>query len=109
MQVSETIRKRREELGLTQDELARLTGYKSRSSINKIEQGENDLPRQKVELFAEALRIPPARLMGWEDSARPVSDEEIKFALFGGDAAEIDDETFEEVKRYARYLKERGK
>ena len=40
----ERIRRRREELGLSQDELAKKLGYKSRSSINKIEKGENDIP-----------------------------------------------------------------
>lgn len=38
---------------------------------------------------------------------RPVSDADLKFALFGGDK-EISDAQFEEVKKYARYLKERG-
>ena len=37
---------------------------------------------------------------------RPASDEELKFALFGGDG-EITDEMFEEVKRFAAYVKQR--
>ena len=36
-EVYKRIRQRREELGLSQDELAKKLGYKSRSSINKIE------------------------------------------------------------------------
>lgn len=47
LKVGERIRIKREELGITQDELAQLTGYKSRSSINKIEKGGNDLPQSK--------------------------------------------------------------
>ena len=35
---------------------------------------------------------------------RPVSDEDIKFALFGGDG-EITDEMYEEVKRFANFIK----
>ena len=36
-----------------------------------------------------------------------VTDEDIKFALFGGDE-EITDEMYEEVKKFASYLKHRG-
>lgn len=39
-------------------------------------------------------------------SSRPVSDDDIKFALFGGDG-EITDEMYEEVKRFAAYVKQR--
>ena len=51
------IRARREELNLSQEELAKRMGYKSRSSINKIEMGENDIPQSKVEAFARALKM----------------------------------------------------
>ena len=40
------------------------------------------------------------------DTPRLVRDEDIKFALFGGDG-EITDEMFEEVKRFAAYVKQR--
>ena len=65
------IRARREELNLSQEELAKRMGYKSRSSINKIEMGENDIPQSKVEAFARALNTTPAYLMGWEDYSVP--------------------------------------
>lgn len=56
--IGNSIKNRRIELGMTQDELAEKTGYKTRSSINKIEKGLNDLPRNKIELFARALDVP---------------------------------------------------
>ena len=71
LNVGERIRKCREKLNMTQDELARLTGYKSRSSINKIEKGGNDLPQSKIVLFAKALKTTPSYLMGWEDETTP--------------------------------------
>lgn len=61
------IKQLREAKGLSQDELAKKTGYTSRSSIAKIEKGEVDLPRSKIIAFAEALDTTPAFLMGWED------------------------------------------
>lgn len=67
LKVGERIRIKREQLDMTQDELAQLTGYKSRSSINKIEKGGNDLPQSKIVAFAKALNTTPSYLMGWED------------------------------------------
>ena len=68
MTIGERIKNRREELGMTQDELARKCGYKSRSSINKIELSR-DLPLKKVSLMADVLQTTPGYLMGWEDMA----------------------------------------
>lgn len=67
MTFGQRVRARREELGLTQEELATRLGYKSKSSINKIETGINNLPMSKVARFARALEIDPDLLMGWGD------------------------------------------
>ena len=50
---------------------AELLGYKSRSSINKIEVEGRDIPRSSVIKFAKALDVTPAYLMGWEDEPKP--------------------------------------
>lgn len=65
------IRSRREELGLSQEELAARMGYKSKSSINKIEMGVNDIPQSKVFAFAKALETTTAYLMGCDDTLPP--------------------------------------
>ena len=65
--IGENIRKKREELGLSQEELATRMGYKSKSTINKIELGINDIPQSKIEKFAEVLGTTPTVLMGWVD------------------------------------------
>ena len=41
LEIYKRIRARREELGISQEELAKRMGYRSRSSINKIENGED--------------------------------------------------------------------
>lgn len=41
-----------------------------------------------------------------EIGKRPVSEDEIKFALFGGDG-EITDAMYDEVKKFAAYIKQR--
>lgn len=65
LELYDRIRMRREELNLSQDELARKLGYRSRSSINKIEKGINDIPQSKIKAFASALDTTPEYLMGW--------------------------------------------
>lgn len=62
------IKERREELGLTQEDLAIRMGYKSKSSINKIEMGKNDIPQSKVVAFAKALQTTTAYLMGVDEA-----------------------------------------
>lgn len=64
MDIGKKIKKRREELGMTQDELATKVGYKSRSSINKIEIDGRGIPHSKIEVFSKALQINPIELMG---------------------------------------------
>lgn len=68
MTVGERIKQRRMELGLSQEEVALKAGYKSRSSVNKLE-GSRNLPLSKVEKMAAALECSPSYLMGWLDEA----------------------------------------
>lgn len=65
--VGDNIAWTRKQLGWTQEELALKMGYKSKSTINKIELGINDIPQSKIAKFAEVLGTTPARLMGWDD------------------------------------------
>lgn len=67
MKIGDRIKYRREELGLSQDELARRLGYKSRSSINKIERDASGLPQSKIAAIAKALHTTPSYIMGWQE------------------------------------------
>ncbi len=67
MDIGERIKKRREELGLSQSELARMVGYTSRSTINKIEKDGRGISQSKIVDIARALKVTPSYLMGWED------------------------------------------
>ena len=64
--LSVRIRQRREALGMSQEELAARMGYRSKSSITKIEKGINDIPQNKLEDFAAALETTTAWLLGLE-------------------------------------------
>jgi len=67
-EIGKRIRTRREAMGITQEELAKKLGYKSKTTIAKIEIGVNDIAQSKVVEFAAALGTTPAYLMGWEET-----------------------------------------
>lgn len=77
MSVAQNIRLRRLELGMSQDELAAVLGYKSRSSVAKIESGDNDIPLSKLLEIARALDIDAAELLSGA-SGRPSAPAQIE-------------------------------
>ena len=66
MTLGEKVKARREQIGMTQEELAKKMGYKNKSSITKIEKGERDLPQSKIKQIADCLGTSPSYLMGWQ-------------------------------------------
>lgn len=75
----EKVRQLRIERGLSQDDLAQLCGYRSRSSINKIEKGVYDLPLPKMKALADALGVEPT--VFWSvDEPVELKDDEIQMA-----------------------------
>lgn len=69
MTLGERIKYARQKKGISQTELAQLLGYKSRSSINKIEVDGRDVPRSMIVKFAQVLDVTPSYLMGWEEES----------------------------------------
>lgn len=67
-----------------------------------------------IKKLTEYFGITIAELMGETEKApaesgkHSVSDDDIKFALFGGDG-EITDAMYEEVKQFAAFVKNRGR
>lgn len=58
--------------------------------------------------LADYFGVSVGYLLGKEEAAgvRPVTDDDIKFALFGGDG-EITDAMYDEVRSFAAYVKQR--
>lgn len=77
--IGSRIRNRREELGLSQDELGKRLGYRSRSSINKIELDQRNLTQSKIKAIADALETTPAYIMGWDEPDQKLNEENLKF------------------------------
>ncbi len=66
--VKEIIKERRQQLGLTMKEVAEAVGV-SEATVSRWESGDiENMRRDKIAKLAEALKISPAVLMGWEDN-----------------------------------------
>lgn len=66
MTIGDRVKELRTKKGLTQQDLAELLGYKTKSSVAHIEKGR-DIPRAMVVKLANILDTTPAYLMGWTD------------------------------------------
>ena len=60
------IKKRREELQMSQRDLAAKAGYKDNSTIAKMEKGQVDITIGRLKKIAEALETTPEKLMGFD-------------------------------------------
>ena len=83
----------------------------NRSAVAKWKNGGSPNGTTAAKL-ADYFGVTTDYLLGKTDlrpEAKPtVSDEDIKFALFGGDG-DITDEMYDEVKRFAAYVRQREK
>lgn len=61
--VGQKIRDRRKQLGLSQEELAILIGCKSKSTVCKVERGEDNLTILLLKRYADALETTPSELL----------------------------------------------
>lgn len=105
--IGDRIRKQRESLCMTQEELAHKLGYKSRSSVNKVE-NSRELSNKKVLQYASALNISPAYLMGWEEGSEKAIDNshDKKIKLLIETTKNYNEKSMERLLAYAEKLKE---
>ena len=82
MTIGERIKIRRQELNMSQEELAAKIGYKDRSTVSYIEKNGENLPLPKVKEIASALNTTPSYLMGWEDELQEAFDNPDRRVLF---------------------------
>ena len=75
--IGKRIQFKRKALNMTQEELATKMGYKSKSTINKIELGINDIPQSKIVQFAVVLDTTPAYLLGIEEKNSSPSEDDL--------------------------------
>lgn len=80
MSIGTNIKRRRLELRMSQQELADAMGYKTRSTIAKIESGENDVSQKKIQKFAAVLDTTvEALVVGYTPSAPMIVSDVTRF------------------------------
>ena len=94
MELYKNIKRRREELGMTQTKLAELTGYADKTAISKIESGHIDLSQSKIITFAKALKTTPSDLMGWDDNTVQTNEQDTYYT--DPETAKIAQEIFDD-------------
>ena len=110
MSIGKRIKERRKRLGYSAEDLAARLG-KSPATIYRYENGDIEkLPGDLIAPLAELLNTSPAYLLGLEepqaDTPRSITDQELKFALWG-ESDEMDDADLAAVRQYAAFIKER--
>ena len=135
MTLGARIRTARKTIGLTQAQLADLCGMAT-ITIQQYERDKRTPDIEKIFLLAEKLRTTVEYLIGTVDENGyltpetfgdpddyefvkalgltsppqepnpPADEEDIKFALFGGES-EITDEMYEEVRQFAKFVRQR--
>lgn len=98
MALGENIKHARMKAQISQDELAKRLGYKSRSTIAKIESGENDLTQKKVAAFAKALNVSIDFLM--DGNGNENNSQGVRIPVLGRIVAGIPLEAIEEIEDY---------
>ena len=106
MTVGEKIKYLRESMNLTQTELGDKLGVK-KNAVSKWECGRvEDIPTSKIKAMAALFSVQASYLIEDDAPEKVVTDEDIQFALFGGND-EITAKMYEEVKNFAAYVKQR--
>ena len=105
----ENIKRLRLQRGMSQDELARLCGYTTRSSIAKIETGIADIPQKKIKLFANALNVAPGVITGSDPAEAIVTNQDPQEEYLVVTYRSFNDEGKDKLIRYAHDLDDTGK
>lgn len=103
-QIGERIKQLRIKNNLTQQQLADKLHYKSRSTINKIELGINEIHPTKIYAFAKALNTTPEYILGWKKHPE-IYDNKVVITLADGSILNFSFDN-EEIKKVIKYLNE---
>lgn len=63
MTIYERIKYLRENLNMSQQELAEKVGYKDKSAISKVERGDRDINQTMIKKYANALGVTPTYIL----------------------------------------------
>ena len=100
-EMGEKIKERRKSLGITQSELADVTGYAQRSMISLIEAGRVNVPMDKLNIIANYLRMPLSSFFDTSDRVHiEVIDEDDANPFTG-----LNEDQIRRVKEYIELIR----
>lgn len=104
------LRELRKRCGITMKELGAEIGV-AESTISQYETGKRQPDYETLLRIGEYFGVSVDYLLGQEkapaeNDKREINDDDIKFALFGGDS-EITDAMYDEVRQFAAFVKNR--
>ena len=80
MEIKDILKSRREELDLTLKDIADKCGV-SESTVSRWESGDiENMKRNRIMALANALKLSPAVIMGWDAPEHPPKDERAELA-----------------------------
>lgn len=103
--VGDKIARLRKRKGIPQKDFAQLLQV-TPSAVSQWENGKTTPDISLLKKIADILQTSVSDLMGETVKERKPTDDDLKFALFGGDG-DITDAQLEEVRRFAAYVKSR--
>ena len=106
MTISERIKNRRSELGMTQEDLAVKLGYTGKATVAKIEQSGDKVTVEKIYAIAKALETSPEYLLGYRDNT---ADEQTHLELLMQEAKNSSKDDVEFVTQLLQRLKDNKK
>ena len=105
-EIGKRIRLRRQEIGMSQQELTDKLGFKSRSSINKIETEGRRINPERIEDFAKALDTSVEYIMGLENEIEIKKSDPKTYDIFREHILDFYNQLTDENKTVAEnYLK----
>lgn len=102
MNLNFKIKERREELGITLQQVANHLGV-SKATVQRYESGEiKNIKLETIEKIAEILKVTPAYLMGWEEKKNNLT-------IAAHLDVELTTEEQKEINKYIEFLLSRRK
>lgn len=105
--IGKKVKQRRQELGLTQEELAHKMGFQTKSAINKIEKDINDVNQSKLIKLAEALECTPSYFIDNEKSDLKTSSKIVM--EYAKRLSELPQDKLDNALQYIDFLNQGGK
>lgn len=103
MEFKDKIKKRRIELKLTLEEVAKGVGV-STPTIQRYESGEiKNVRRDKIKRLSDTLQVSPSYLMDWEEAEASTNEPQTLAAHHDGE--DWTEEELEDIERFKAFIK----